>query len=218
MTKYAYILEGRVMYIEDRGVDISKLVAPDLTDRFIPIPEGTVVTPGMLYSDGKFTENPNMPQDVIVKYQNLLLQRDAQYKAALRPLVATATALTDAQALSIQRDLYPVWPEGVNADGQYVKGQVVADNGGLYRVMQPAVTPVENQPPHGEGMLAVYSPIVEGHAGTKEDPIPWVYGMDCYNGKYYSYEDKLYLCTGDMIPCVWAPGTEGVHQWEEVSA
>ena len=41
MAKYAYILQGEVMYIEDREVDISKLVAPDLTDRFITIQPGS---------------------------------------------------------------------------------------------------------------------------------------------------------------------------------
>ena len=135
-------------------------------------------------------------------------------RAAMTAFANVSTGISDAQALNMA-SLFPVWPEGVNADGQYVQGQVVQDEGQLYRVMQETVTPLENQPPHGEGMLAVYRPIEVEHEGTLEDPIPWVYGMDCYNGKYYSYEDKLYLCTGDMIPCTWAPGAEGVHQWEE---
>ena len=33
----------------------------------------------------------------------------------------------------------------------------------------------------------------------------------------YRYEDKTYLCKGDMIPCVWTPGTAGLWQWEAVS-
>ena len=142
------------------------------------------------------------------------LEMARETRAALTAFAAGAPTLTDAQALKMA-STFPVWPAGVNEDGQYVQGQVVQDEGQLYRVMQPTVTPLENQPPHGEGMLAVYRPIEVEHEGTLEDPIPWVYGMDCYNGKYYSYEDKLYLCTGDMIPCTWAPGTEGVHQWEE---
>lgn len=212
MTKYAYILQGKVMYIEDRDVDISHLVAPDLTDRFVPIPERTTVRPGMIYSDGEFLDDPVTPPDIITKYQNLLLERDAQYKAALSPLVAMATTLTDAQALGIQRDLYPVWPNGVDETGAYRAGQVVTDNGTLYRVVR-AVTPIESQPPHGEGMLAIYRPIDEGHAGTAEDPIPWVYGMDCHTGSYYSYSGVTYLCKGDMLPCVWYPDS-GIWQWE----
>ena len=216
MSKYAYILQGEVMYIEDRDVDISKLVAPDLTDRFIPIPEGTTVRVGQIYSDGEFMDNPLQPADILTKYQNLLLERDAMYKAAVKPLVATATAMTDAQALSIPTDFYPTWPEeGLNANGQYVEGQVVRYGSGLYRIAQPVVTPVETQVPGGEGMLAVYRPIVEGHAGTAEDPIPWVYGMDCNAGKYYSYGGKVYKAVMDMIPCVWYPDG-GANTWEVV--
>ena len=142
------------------------------------------------------------------------LEMARETRAALTAFAAGATTVTDAQALKMA-STFPVWPAGVNGDGQYVQVQVVQDEGQLYRVMQPTVTPLENQPPHGEWRLAVYRPIEVEHEGTLEDPIPWVYGMDCYNGKYYSYEDKLYLCTGDMIPCTLAPGAEGVHQWEE---
>lgn len=212
MTKYAYILQGKVMYIEDRDVDISHLVAPDLTDRFVPIPEGETVRPGMIYSDGEFIDDPVTPTDIITKYQNLLLERDAQYKAALSSLVATATTLTDAQALGIQRDLYPVWPNGVDETGAYRAGQVVTDNGSLYRVVQ-AVTPIESQAPDAEGMLAVYRPIVEGHKGNKKDPIPWVYGMDVKKNKYYSYGGVVYRAAENMMPCVWYPDS-GIWQWE----
>lgn len=215
MTKYAYILQGKVMYIEDRDVDISHLVAPDLTDRFVPIPESETVRPGMIYSDGAFIDDPVTPTDIITKYQNLLLERDAQYKAALSPLVAMATTLTDAQALGIQRDLYPVWPNGVDETGAYRAGQVITDNGSLYRVVQ-AVTPIESQPPDAEGMLAVYRPIVEGHKGNKKDPIPWVYGMDVKKNKYYSYGGVVYRAAENMMPCVWYPDS-GIWQWEVVN-
>lgn len=212
MTKYAYILQGKVMYIEDRDVDIKNLVAPDLTDRFVPIPEGETVRPGMIYSDGAFIDDPVTPTDIITKYQNLLLERDAQYKAALSSLVATATTLTDAQALGIQHDLYPVWPDGVDETGAYRAGQVITDNGSVYRVVR-AVTPIESQPPDAEGMLAVYRPIVEGHKGNKKDPIPWVYGMDVKKNKYYSYGGVVYRAAENMLPCVWYPDS-GIWQWE----
>ena len=50
------------------------------------------------------------------------------------------------------------------------------------------MTPQDHQPPDGEGMLAIYRPIDQTHAGTLEDPIPWVYGMDCPAGSYFSYQ------------------------------
>lgn len=89
----------------------------------------------------------------------------------------------------------------------------------LYRIKQTELVSVESQPPEAEGMLAVYSPINPSHSGTVDDPIPWVYGMDCYAGKYYSYSGKVYKVAvgGDMAPCIWAPDTPDFWQWEEVA-
>ena len=132
--------------------------------------------------------------------------------------VATATAIPDAQALEMP-DLFPTW-ETVLADGKELAAERVISKGGqMYRVVQ-AVTPQEHQPPDGEGMLAIYRPINPEHAGTADDPIPWVYGMDCHAGKYYSYEGAVYMVAegGDMIPCTWPPDTAGMWQWVKVSA
>lgn len=88
---------------------------------------------------------------------------------------------------------------------------------GLFRkAMTLVFVLVAHRPPGSPGMSAVYRPVVLGHAGTLKDPIPWVYEMDCKKGKYYSYKGKIYLCTGDMSPCVWEPGG-GAPQWEEVT-
>ena len=72
--------------------------------------------------------------------------------------------------------------------------------------------------PGGDGMLAIYRPIDREHAGTLEDPIPWIYGMDCLSGIYYSYNGAIYRVAdgGNMIPCVWPPDTPGLWQWETV--
>ena len=135
-------------------------------------------------------------------------------------LITNAEKYTDEQALKAP-SLYPVWPGGVNEEGKYIKDQIVFDetNETLYRIIPDTLTPIESQPPHGEGMLAVYRPIEPGHTGTQEDPIPWVYGMDCYAGQYFSYNGKIYRVAegGDMVPCVWVPGTPGLWQWELVS-
>ena len=133
----------------------------------------------------------------------------------MRAMAATATSLTDTVALSIP-DLLPTWDELLAAGREVSAGVCLVHNGQTYRVVQD-VTPIESQPPDMDGMLAVYRPIEREHAGTLTDPIPWVYGMDCYSGKYYSYEGNTYLCKADMIPCVWAPGTAGLWQWEAVN-
>ena len=142
-----------------------------------------------------------------------------QMKAAASFAVMMNTNLSDDQAMQIP-DLFPVWPDGTNPDGYYIKGQVVKDgtDNALYRVVPEQVKPLESQPPHGEGMLSVYRPVEQGHAGTEEDPIPWVYGMDCRAGQYFSWEGRLYRVAagGDMVPCVWPPDTAGLWQWEPV--
>ena len=137
-----------------------------------------------------------------------------QLSAAARLYVQAATDVPDATALEMP-DLFKTWGEALEAGAQLEKDMILNDGGTLYRVVQ-AVTPQAHQPPHGEGMLAIYRPIDATHAGTEEDPIPWVYGMDCTSGLYYSYNAAVYLCKGDMKPCVWAPGTAGLWQWEAV--
>lgn len=142
-----------------------------------------------------------------------------QLSAASRLYVqANEAAVPDAAALEMP-NLFRTWAE-VLADGSTLaKDAIINDGGQLYRVVQDGgVTPQEHQPPHGEGMLAVYRPIEPEHAGTQEDPIPWVYGMDCRAGQYFSYNGKIYRVAvgGDMIPCVWAPDS-GIWQWEVVA-
>ena len=146
----------------------------------------------------------------------------SQYQAAMRAFAATSVVIPDTYALEMP-DLFLTWEEVLvkarNREAYTLQaGQIINDGGQLYSVVQN-VTPIESQAPHDEGMLTIYRPIEPGHEGTLEDPIPWVYGMDCYAGKYYSYNDKVYRVAegGDMIPCVWEPGTEGLWQWEEVT-
>lgn len=140
-----------------------------------------------------------------------LVKQAQAIRAGMRAL---ATSAPDDVLLSITQAVCDVWVPGEHYD----YNQPLTHNGQLYRVAQPGgVDALENQPPDAEGMLAVYRPISEAHAGTQEDPIPWVYGMDCHTGLYYSHNALMYLCKADMIPCVWEPGTAGLWQWELVS-
>lgn len=139
-----------------------------------------------------------------------------QLSAAARMYVQAATDVPDETALEMP-DLFKTWEEVLAAGQNVAQNAIINDGGTLYRVVAAGgVLPQEHQPPHGEGMLAVYRPIDTAHAGTLEDPIPWVYGMDCTEGLYYSYNATVYLCKANMTPCVWAPGTAGLWQWEAV--
>lgn len=139
-----------------------------------------------------------------------------QLSAAAKLYVQAATDVPDETALEMP-DLFKTWEEVLEAGKTVAENSIINDGGTLYRVVaEGGVLPQEHQPPHGEGMLAVYRPIDTAHTGTLEDPIPWVYGMDCTEGLHYSYNATVYLCKANMTPCVWAPGTAGLWQWEAV--
>lgn len=130
-----------------------------------------------------------------------------------RSLAASATTFSDTTALEIP-DLLPNWDELLAAGKEVASGVCLVHGGQTYRVVQ-AVTPIESQPPGGDGMLAVYRPIDRKHAGTPSDPIPWVSGMDCEVDKYYSHEGTIYRARQNMKPCVWEPGSDGSDTvWE----
>lgn len=140
----------------------------------------------------------------------------AQMQVAVKAYVRTATDIADAEALAMP-DMFRTWDEALAAGEELAANTVLNLDGQLYRVVQ-AVTPQSRQAPSSAGMLAVYRPIDQNHAGTLEDPIPFIYGMDTTAGKYYSYGGKIYLCNADMTPCVWPPDSPGLWQWEEAHA
>ena len=145
------------------------------------------------------------PPDPVVEAEKLLHTMQVRAMALTVPLEDDATAFT----------LAPICAEW-KAGEHYDKGEILNHNEQPYRVVQ-AVDSLEHQPPGAEGMLAIYRPLNQQHAGTQDDPIPFVNGMDVYNEKYYSFNGKTYLAKADMLPCVWNPGSEGVWQWEEVT-
>lgn len=154
--------------------------------------------------DGEIIELPDpgpTAEQIAYETQNTLMQR----------VVAQAIPLEDDKTALALSPVCPEWQAGTH----YEAGEVLNHEGQAYRVVQ-AVDSLEHQPPGAEGMLAIYRPLVQGHAGTLKDPIPWVSGMDVDQGKYYSFSGKTYLAKADMKPCVWAPGTAGLWQWELV--
>lgn len=134
---------------------------------------------------------------------------------AAKLMAASATTFSDAQALELPA-LFPTWEEVLSAGAELAANTFITKDCIVYRVVQ-AVTPQAHQAPDSAGMLAIYRPAETSHSGTQDDPIPWVYGMDCHTGQYFSYNGHVYRCAGDMIPCVWEPGSAGLWQWELVS-
>ena len=117
--------------------------------------------------------------------------------------------------------LFDEWQAGQHYD----KGTRLVWNGVVYEVRQEGgVDSLENYPPDGEGLLAVYQPLSvdsetgESHAGTFEDPIPWAYGIKIEQGKYYSHNGKTWYAIQPQNEALWEPGSQGTEAlWKEVN-
>lgn len=113
--------------------------------------------------------------------------------------VINSIAIPSAKALEI-KVLYPIWGQGDAAFGTPVtKGfrfRVVKDDSDvLYEVIQDHTLQSNWEP--GIYTASLYKVIDKEHAGTQEDPIPYIPPMELFNGKYYTQNDVLYLCTRD---------------------
>lgn len=120
--------------------------------------------------------------------------------------------LTDDESLEI-KSFFPEWEskmgEQVNAGEKYQY------NDKLWKVLQQH-TVQENWKP-GEGTESLYTEVSKGHAGTKEDPIPYNNNMELENGKYYSQDGVTYLCTRDTGIPVYNPLKDLVGIYVEVA-
>ena len=103
--------------------------------------------------------------------------------AAMKAMRGTATDEAALQGIA----LYPHWKEGItvakNARYQY--------NGKLYRVVQAHTTQADWTPDITPNLWAV---INVSDAGTIDNPIPAVAGMEYVYGKYYIEGETVYIC------------------------
>lgn len=96
---------------------------------------------------------------------------------------------TDKQAVKVKA-LYPEW-ESI-ADGTTLnEGERVNYLDVLYKVLQTHEKQSTWNPLEASSL---FTPIDESHAGTLEDPIPWLSGMESEYGLYYTDEGITYLC------------------------
>ena len=121
--------------------------------------------------------------------------------------------LTDTESLKV-KDLYPEWESKM---GQQVNpGEKYQYNDKLWKDLQQH-TVQENWKP-GEGTESLYTEVSKGHAGTKDDPIPYNNNMELENGKYYSQDGVTYLCTRDTGIPVYNPLADLVGIYVEVAS
>lgn len=104
--------------------------------------------------------------------------------------------LTPAEALQV-KDRYPEWIAGitVKVGERYLSDDI------LWECIQGHTTQ-ENWRP-GTSTASLWKVVDEDHAGTIDDPIPYVTPMELFNGKYYRQDGVTYKCTRDSgIPLV----------------
>ena len=99
---------------------------------------------------------------------------------AARLTVDDNTALTG-------MELYPVWAVGIAV----AKDSRYQYNGKLYKCVQAHTTQADWAP---DITPALWTVIDVTHAGTIDDPIPAVAGMEYVYGKYYIEGETVYLC------------------------
>lgn len=117
-------------------------------------------------------------------------------------LVATIKAMTvtaDDQTAAKAVELYPAWAVGLTVE----VGYRLQHGGKLYKVIQAHTTQADWTP---DITPALFTVIDIEHAGTVDDPIPWALNMECFIGKYYTWESVLYKCIRDSgIALAYSP-------------
>lgn len=103
-------------------------------------------------------------------------------------------SITDNEALSLT-DMYPTFDEVIGE--QLESGFKLQDGGKLYKVIQAHTAQADWKPAETP---ALYGLVTESHAGTLEDPIPYVRMMVLEAGKYYTQFGVTYKCvTGSVV-------------------
>lgn len=132
------------------------------------------------------SEEPVLPGTISEKEvvnQQLMLTR----------MMINTMVLTDEQAIEV-KDLYPLWEDLIGIT--ISEGFRLNYNGTLYKALQEHQ--VQEQWKPGIDTASIYAIVSESvseeHAGTKEDPIPYVQNMPLEQGKFYTQEGVLYEC------------------------
>ena len=186
---------------------------PGVLAMFVDIPNGanliridvsTPSAPQPVFEDYDDTDIGNLKKDMQqVKSDIERIEEKAKGNVSAANVVKMlAMVFTDEQALAVA-DLYPLWSDLDDGTTLAKQEEVVTGTeitkvrygGKLYKVITTHKKQADWFP--GQETASLFTVIDEEHAGTKEDPIPYSVNMIVYNGKYYMYNETLYLCTRD---------------------
>ena len=129
---------------------------------------------------------------------------------ALRALIEkAATSLDDGDALEAV-ELFPAWAVGVDytAEFRFRYGEK------LYKVRQAHTSQADWTPDITPSLYAeVEQP---GQGDTPDNPIPYNGNMELFEGKYYSQDNVVYICTRSTGIPVYNPLAQLVGPYVEV--
>lgn len=120
---------------------------------------------------------------------------EEQARIILKAQTREITTFSNNDAFKV-KDLFDDWIDYTADDAANLKkDQIVKTTDGLWRVRQEHKAQKHYAPSIHTASL--YERIVKDHAGTESDPIPYAPPMEIFNGKYYTQDGVLYLCTRD---------------------
>ena len=118
---------------------------------------------------------------------------DEQVRELILEQYNKRTDITDEDALKRPLLVY-AWESYIGKS--LTTGQIVSYNDTLYRVRQDISAVLADQYPSLD-TAALFEAIEVEASGTADDPIAYVPPMEIFNGKYYTQNGVLYLCTRD---------------------
>lgn len=124
-----------------------------------------------------------------------------------------------AEQMLTHKAFAPKWGEDIKEGDAVVKGDKFTCEGKLYAVLQDHTVLAINAPSIATASLYVevtpdYTEEGEEY-GTLENPIPYEGNMVLENGKYYTQNGVVYLCTRDSINPIYHPLSALVGQYVE---
>lgn len=103
-------------------------------------------------------------------------------------IVKAAVSLSDTDALKA-KELFDLWA----VDVEYAIGKRLRYNGTLYKVRQAHTSQADWTP---DIATSLYEEVAEpGQGDTADNPIPYNNNMELFEGKYYSQNGVVYVCT-----------------------
>ena len=111
-----------------------------------------------------------------------------------------------AEQMLTHKAFAPKWGEDIKEGDALVKGDKFTFNGKLYAVLQDhTILPHYHPSVNTAALYVEVTPDYTEEYGTLKNPIPYGGNMVLEEGKYYSQDGTVYLCTRDSVVALYQP-------------